>query len=102
VQSVTDTDVDVLAFMALTLVPEGGLGAQPALESEQINAMWYQVVAYRSVLGNGPPSVQRTIMTKAMRKITEIGQELQFQCDEIAAESNIIVQAGGHIFLKLP
>ena len=100
--SLVDTEVDLLLIGALYLQPEGGLTAPPALDGEQVDAMWYVDVVYTTLLGNGIPSREYVISTKAMRKITEIGQELAIQVDEVKGESGADVQLAGHIFIKLP
>ena len=102
VENVTDTEVTSSIFGAIFLNAEGGLSSAPSLELEQVDAMWYQVMAMRSLLGDGPPSKEYVINTKAMRKITEIGQELTLQVDEILGETAAILTVGGHIFIKLP
>ena len=104
IQSVTDTDVDFAAFCAMYLTPEGGLGAVPSLDQEQLDAMWYGFYPGRTILATGGSALASVfeIQTKAMRKITEIGEQLTFQVDEVAGETNLILQVGGHIFMKLP
>jgi len=102
IKSGTDTTLTTKAFCALFLVPEGGLTSQPALEDEQVDAMWYGDYVYWSNNTTGPFGIVAPIMTKAMRKITEIGEELQFQADEIAGTTALEVEIAGHIFMKLP
>ncbi len=101
-KAATDTEVIVRVFAAIYLTPEGGLTAPPLLESEQVDAMWYTVAPWVSLLGNGPPSIMVPIQTRAMRKITDVGQELHLQLDEVAGATNVEVAGGGHIFIKLP
>ncbi len=97
-----------VVFAAIYLSPEGGLASVPVLEDEQIDAMWYDA---RGLLGKvsevssgvfASDGEVYPLMTKAMRKITEIGQELRFQADEVISGGGVLIDVTGHIFMKLP
>jgi len=105
--SVTIANQPVI-FAAMYLVPEGGLSALPSLNLEQVDAMWYTTQSLNGEVTETAAGVfdvvamQTPIQTKAMRKITEIGEELAIQVSEVAGDGNVLWDAHGHIFIKLP
>ena len=95
-------------FAAIYLVPEGGLTAPPALELEQVDAMWYHATGLDGAVNEtaagvfGARAMTIPIFSKAMRRITDIGQLLSFQMDEIATGGDVLYDVTGHVFMKLP
>ena len=94
-------------WSAIFLAPEGVTPGY-ALEAEQLDGMWYLATqlnraTVETAAGVFEALIQHyPIMTRAMRKITEIGQQLLLQVDEITAGGNVAMRAQGHIFMKLP
>ncbi len=95
-------------FAAIYLTPEEGIGANPDLENEQIDAMWYTTMSLNGAVAETAAGVfasvamEVPIQTKAMRKIRSIGQNLSFQIDEIGSGGDVLFDFTGHIFMKLP
>ncbi len=96
-------------FMAaIYLAPEGGLTSPPTLDTEQVDAMWYTTHTLNGMVSEtaagvfGSVATSLPIQTKAMRRITEIGQALVFQIDEVAGQGDVLFDIHGHIFMKLP
>jgi len=97
-----------VVFVAVYLTPEGGIATDPVLEDEQVDAMWYATASYNGIVSETAAGTFSSIgenlplHTKAMRKITSIGQQLTVQVDEVQSGGDVIWDLTGHIFIRLP